>query len=203
MTPIRVLIADDQQLVRGALAALLAMEEDIDVVGEAGRGDEVAGAVARLAPDVVLMDIEMPGGSGIEATRQLRAAGSRCAVVIVTTFGRPGYLQRALAAGVSGFVVKDTPPAQLAEAVRRVHAGLRVIDPSLAEQSLLARENPLTEREAEVCRAAAAGSGVKEIAAALHLSGGTVRNHLSSVIGKTSARNRHEAVRIAEENGWL
>lgn len=203
MTAIRVLIADDQHLVRGALAALLGMEPDIEVVAQAGRGDEVLAAAREHSPDVALLDIEMPGATGIEAVQALREAGLDCAVVIVTTFGRPGYLKRALAAGARGFVVKDTPPAQLAEAVRRVHAGLRVIDPALAEQSLVVPENPLTEREAEVCRAAADGAGIAQIARALHLSPGTVRNHLSSVIGKTEAGNRFEAVRAAQLNGWL
>lgn len=203
MTPIRVLLADDQALVRGALAALLNMEEDVEVVAQVGRGDQVFSAAQETQAQVCLLDIEMPGATGIQALQELTEAGLECRGIIVTTFGRPGYLKRALAAGARGFLVKDTPPAQLAEAVRRVHAGLRAVDPQLAESSLFAPENPLTEREAEVCRAALEGSGVPEVAAALHLSQGTVRNHLSSVIGKTGTGNRFEAVRTAQENGWL
>ncbi|WP_129657731.1 response regulator transcription factor [Rothia uropygialis] len=203
MTPIRVLIADDQDLVRGALAVLLNSEPDIEVVAEVGRGDSVLDSVRNGAVDVALLDIEMPGGTGIDAAEELRKAGVDCEVIIVTTFGRPGYLKRALTAGVKGFIVKDTPPAQLAEAVRRVNAGLRVIDPSLAQESLFSPENPLTEREIEVCRAARSGSGVKDIASVLSLSNGTVRNHLSSVIRKTNASNRFEAVYQAQLNGWL
>lgn len=197
---IRVLIADDQHLVRGALAALLGTEADIEVVAEVARGDEVVEAVRDNRVDVALLDIEMPGMTGIEAAGRL---GTMCRSVIVTTFGRPGYLRQALAAGASGFVVKDTPPAQLAEAVRRVHRGLRVVDPALAEESLFTAESTLTAREVEVCRAARGGAGVRDIAAALNLSQGTVRNHLSSVIGKTGASNRYEAVTVADQNGWL
>ncbi|MGP5930991.1 response regulator transcription factor [Corynebacterium glyciniphilum] len=202
---IRVLIADDQDLVRGALAALLGSEADIEVVAEVGRGDKVVEAVRANRVDVALLDIEMPGMTGIEAAEQLQAARGvpSCRTVIVTTFGRPGYLRKALAAGVSGFVVKDTPASQLAEAVRRVHRGLRVVDPALAEESLFTPDSPLTGREVEVCRAARGGTGIREIAAELHLSQGTVRNHLSSVIGKTGASNRFEAVTVADQNGWL
>lgn len=204
---IRVLIADDQDLVRGALAALLGTEDDLEVVAEVGRGDEVVEAVREHRVDVALLDIEMPGMTGIEAAEALQAVqtsqGFSCRTVIVTTFGRPGYLRKALAAGVSGFVVKDTPPSQLAEAVRRVHQGLRVVDPALAEESLFTPDSPLTAREMEVCRVARGGTGIREIAAELHLSQGTVRNHLSSVIGKTGASNRFEAVTVADQNGWL
>lgn len=202
---IRVLIADDQDLVRGALAALLGSEADIEVVAEVGRGDKVVEAVRANRVDVALLDIEMPGMTGIEAAEQLQAARGvpSCRTVIVTTFGRPGYLRKALAAGVSGFVVKDTPASQLAEAVLRVHRGLRVVDPALAEESLFTPDSPLTGREVEVCRAARGGTGIREIAAELHLSQGTVRNHLSSVIGKTGASNRFEAVTVADQNGWL
>ncbi|WP_030014923.1 response regulator transcription factor [Curtobacterium sp. S6] len=203
MSTIRVLIADDQHLIRGALSALLSAEPDIDVVAEVGRGDDVLDAVRSHAVDVALLDIEMPGMTGIEAAETLRDRGMGCATIIVTTFGRPGYLKRALAAGVQGFVVKDTPPGQLAEAVRRVRSGLKVIDPSLAEESLFSQDNPLTEREIDVCRASIEGPSVKAIAAHLHLSSGTVRNHLSSVIRKTDAGNRYEAVRRAQDNGWL
>lgn len=202
---IRVLIADDQDLVRGALAALLGSEADIEVVAEVGRGDKVVETVRANRVDVALLDIEMPGMTGIEAAEQLQAERGvpSCRTVIVTTFGRPGYLRKALAAGVSGFVVKDTPASQLAEAVRRVHRGLRVVDPALAEESLFTPDSPLTGREVEVCRAARGGTGIREIAAELHLSQGTVRNHLSSVIGKTGASNRFEAVTVADQNGWL
>jgi two-component system response regulator DesR len=200
---IRLLLADDQALVRGALAALLDLESDLDVVGEVGRGDEVVAAAVKGNADVVLMDVEMPGLDGIAATAELRRALPHCRVLIVTTFGRPGYLRRAMEAGASGFVVKDTPARQLAEAVRRVQAGLRVLDPALAEESLVSGATPLTARETEVLRAARDHGTVADIAAALHLSEGTVRNHLSAAIGKTGARNRTEAVRTAEQQGWL
>jgi two-component system response regulator DesR len=197
---IRVLLADDQALVRGAMAALLGLESDIDVVAEVGRGDEVAAAVAQHQPDVCLLDIEMPGMDGIEVAERL---DGRCRVLIVTTFSRPGYLRRALEAGASGFVVKDTPAKELADAVRRVHSGLRVIDPSLATESLVGGANPLTPREQEVLREALTGAPVARIAARVHLSPGTVRNHLSSAIGKTNTSTRAEAARVAEERGWL
>jgi two-component system response regulator DesR len=200
---IRLLLADDQALVRGALAALLDLESDLDVVGEVARGDEVVAAAVEGSADVVLMDVEMPGLDGIAATAELRRALPQCRVLIVTTFGRPGYLRRAMEAGASGFVVKDTPARQLAEAVRRVHAGLRVLDPALAEESLVSGASPLTARETEVLRAARDHGTVADIAAVLHLSEGTVRNHLSAAIGKTGARNRTEAVRTAEQQGWL
>lgn len=200
---IRVLIADDQDLVRGALAALLGMEPDLEVVAQVGRGDEVAAAARESGAQVALLDIEMPGATGIEACAALSREVPGCVPVIVTTFGRPGYLKRALAAGARGFVVKDTPPDRLAEAVRRVHAGLRVIDPTLAEESLFTPENPLTEREAEVCRAAEEGARLREVAVRVHLSPGTVRNHLSAVIGKTGTGTRYETVRQARDNGWL
>ena len=200
---IRLLLADDQALVRGALATLLDLEPDMSVVAEVGRGDEVVAAAREAKPDVALLDVEMPGVDGIQATRELRAALPDVKVVIVTTFGRPGFLRRALIAGANGFVVKDTPARQLADAVRRVNSGLRVVDPTLAADSLAVGESPLTARETEVIRAARAGGSVSDIAAAVFLSEGTVRNHLSAAIGKTGARNRADAVRIAEENGWL
>jgi two-component system, NarL family, response regulator DesR len=200
---IKLLPADDQALVRGALATLLALEPDLEVVAEVGRGDEVVAAAREARPDVALLDVEMPGLDGIGATRALRAAVPACKVLVVTTFGRPGYLRRALEAGASGFVVKDTPARQLADAVRRVHAGLRVVDPTLAAESLAAGSSPLTARETEVLRAAQDGGTVADLAATLHLSEGTVRNHLSSAIGKTGARTRAEAVRLAEDAGWL
>jgi two-component system response regulator DesR len=200
---IRLLLADDQALVRGALASLLDLEPDMTVVAEVGRGDEVVAAARESNPDVALLDVEMPGMDGIEATRELRAALPQVKVVIVTTFGRPGFLRRALVAGANGFVVKDTPARQLADAVRRVNAGLRVVDPTLAADSLAVGDSPLTARETEVLRAARSGGSVSDIAGAVFLSEGTVRNHLSAAIGKTEARNRADAVRIAEENGWL
>ncbi len=201
--PIRLLLADDQALVRGAMASLLGLEPDLEVVAEVGRGDEVVAAARSARPDVALLDVEMPGLDGIGATRELRAAVPACRVLVVTTFGRPGYLRRALEAGASGFVVKDTPARQLADAVRRVHSGLRVVDPALAAESLAAGSSPLTARETDVLRSARDGGTVADLAAALHLSEGTVRNHLSSAIGKTGARTRAEAVRLADEAGWL
>lgn len=203
MTALRLLLADDQALVRGALAALLQLESDLDVVAEVSRGDEVVAAVREHRPDVALLDVEMPGLDGIAATAAVRAACPGTRVLVVTTFGRPGYLRRAMEAGASGFVVKDTPARELADAVRRVAAGLRVVDPVLAAESLAAGTSPLTERETEVLRAARDGGTAADLAAVLHLSEGTVRNHLSSAIGKTGARTRAEAVRLAEANGWL
>ena len=200
---IRLLLADDQALVRGALSALLGLEPDLEVVAEVGAGDEVVPAALAHHPDVALLDVEMPGTDGIAATAALRAAAPDVRVLIVTTFGRPGYLRRALQAGASGFVVKDTPASQLADAVRRVHAGLRVVDPALATDSLVTGESPLTTRETDVLRAARDGSSVASIAARLFLSEGTVRNHLSAAIGKTGSTNRAEAVLTAEGNGWL
>lgn len=200
---IRLMLADDQALVRGALAALLALESDLEVVAEVGRGDEVVPTAVEHQPDVALLDVEMPGTNGIDATRELKRALPATRVLIVTTFGRPGFLRRALRAGADGFVVKDTPARQLADAVRRVHAGLRVVDPVLAADSLVAGESPLTTRETEALRAARTGAPVAAVAAELFLSEGTVRNHLSAAIGKTGAGNRAEAVRIADENGWL
>ena len=200
---IRLLLADDQALVRGALAALLDLEPDLEVVAQVGRGDEVVAAARDARADVALLDVEMPGLDGIGAAAALRRTYPDCRSLIVTTFGRPGYLRRALDAGASGFVVKDTPAEQLADAVRRVHAGLRVVDPDLAVESLTVGESPLTERERDVLLHAADGGTVAEIAKAAFLSEGTVRNYLSSAIGKTGARTRAEAVRIAQENGWL
>ena len=200
---IRLLLADDQALVRGALAALLSLEPDLEVVAEVGSGDAVVAAATEHRPDVALLDVEMPGMDGISATAALRAAEPGVRVLIVTTFGRPGYLRRAMQAGAAGFVVKDTPAPQLADAVRRVHAGLRVVDPALAADSLVAGESPLTPRETEVLRAALDGSTVAVIARRLFLSEGTVRNHLSAAIGKTGARNRAEAALTADGNGWL
>lgn len=200
---IRLLIADDQAMVRGALAALLDLVNDLEVVGQVGRGDEVVDACREHRPEVVLMDVEMPGMDGIAASAALRRAMPEVRVLVVTTFGRPGFLRRAMQAGVQGFVVKDTPATQLADTVRRVNEGLRVVDPQLAADSLAFGESPLTAREAEVLKAASDGGTVADIARSVHLSEGTVRNHLSSIIGKTGGRTRADALRIADENGWL
>ena len=200
---LRLLLADDQALVRGALAALLTLEPDLEVVAEVGSGDEVVAACEAHDVDVALLDVEMPGLDGIEATARLKAARPATRVLIVTTFGRPGFLRRALRSGADGFVVKDTPARQLADAVRRVHAGLRVVDPTLAADSLVVGESPLTTRESDVLRQARGGATIAAIAKALFLSEGTVRNHLSSAIQKTGAATRAEAARIAQENGWL
>ena len=202
-TQIRLVIADDQALVRGALAALLELEGDLDVVGVAADGAEAVRLVSEQHPDVCLMDVQMPDLDGIEATRQVRAASPSTRVLIVTTFARPGYLRSALDAGASGFIVKDTPAEQLAEAVRRVHAGLRVLDPALAEESLFDGANPLSDREQQVLRLAADGRSAGAIASDVFLSAGTVRNHLSAAIGKTGAANRAQAVRIAQDKGWI
>ncbi|GAA1607018.1 response regulator transcription factor [Kribbella karoonensis] len=172
-------------------------------MAEVGRGDEVLDAAKNTQPDVALLDVEMPGLDGIEAAAALRTAVPGVRVLMVTTFGRPGYLRRAMEAGAAGFVVKDTPATQLADAVRRVHQGLRVVDPSLAAETLVAGTSPLTGRESDVLRAARDGGTVADIAKELHLSEGTVRNHLSAAIGKTGARTRAEAARIALDNGWL
>jgi len=201
--PIRLVIADDQAMLRGALAALLELEDDLTVVGVAGDGDEAVQVVTQTAPDVCLMDIQMPGMDGIAATQAVRAAGPGTRVLIVTTFARPGYLRAALDAGASGFVVKDAPAEQLADAVRRVHQGLRVVDSALAEASLFEGANPLSEREQQVLRLAADGRSAAAIASEVFLSAGTVRNNLSSAIGKVGATNRAQAVRIAQDKGWV
>ncbi|MEW1961187.1 response regulator transcription factor [Microbacterium sp. NPDC077644] len=201
--PIRLVIVDDQAMLRGALAALLELEDDLTVVGVAGDGDEAVRVVSDAAPDVCLMDIQMPGMDGIAATQAVRAASPATRVLIVTTFARPGYLRSALDAGASGFVVKDAPAEQLADAVRRVHAGLRVVDPVLAEASLFDGANPLSERERQVLRLAADGRSAAAIAAEVFLSAGTVRNNLSAAIGKVGAANRAQAVRIAQDKGWI
>jgi two-component system response regulator DesR len=200
---IRLLLADDQALVRGAIASLLDLEDDLEVVAQVGRGDEVLDAARASRADVALLDVEMPGLDGIAAARLLRAEFPSCRALVVTTFGRPGYVRLALEAGASGFVVKDTPSGQLADAVRRVAAGQRVVDPGLAAESLAAGPSPLSARETDVLLAVRAGNSSSEVASRLHLSEGTVRNHLSSAIGKTGARNAAEAARIAAENGWL
>lgn len=198
---IRVLLADDQDLVRGALAALLSLEDDIEVVGEAGDGEQALTEIARLRPDVALLDIEMPGVDGLSAAAMVRSSATR--VLMLTTFGRPGYLKRAMEAGAYGFVVKDAPAEQLAAAVRTVAAGERVVDSALAAATLSSGDNPLTGREQDVLRAARGGATVADIAGRLFLSEGTVRNYLSAAIAKTGVRNRVEAMRVADERGWL
>ena len=198
---IRVLIAEDQSLVRGALVALLETELDISVVAQCATGAEVAGLVAKHSVDVALLDIEMPGKNGLDAAAELQGTG--CRSLIVTTFGRGGYVKRALETGVSGFVVKDTPPEKLAEDIRRVHSGLKVIDPVLAQETIFIQENPLNAREQEVAKFVLKGSGTHQIARKVHLSNGTVRNIVSSLIAKTAAENRFEAATIAQAQGWL
>lgn len=200
---IRILVADDQGLVRAALAALLEMQEDFDVVAQVGRGDEVLAAARRESVDVALLDIQMPGLDGLAAAAVLHAELPSCRVIILTTFGRPGYLRRAMEAGVLGFVVKDAPPEQLADAVRRVAAGERVVDPVLAAATLAGGASPLTARERDVLVASRGGETVAGIATKLFLSEGTVRNYLSSAISKTGVRNRVEAEQVADERGWL
>lgn len=203
--PIRVLLVDDQALVRGAIGALLALEGDIQEAASVGSGEEALAWVQEHphGADVALMDIQLPGMTGLAAVREMRALPGPPRALMLTTFARPGYLREALDARAHSFVVKDAPAEALADAVRRVHAGLRVIDPSLAEASLIDGMNPLTEREREVLRVALSGAAAPVIAAQLHLSAGTVRNHLSSAIGKTGASNRAEAARLAQEKGWI
>ncbi|MEE1771331.1 response regulator transcription factor [Streptomyces sp. JV185] len=203
MSMIRLLLAEDQSMVREALAALLGLEPDIEVVAQVARGDEVLAAAREHDIDVALLDIEMPGMTGIEAAAVLQRELPAVKVVVVTTFGRPGYLRRAMESGADAFLVKDAPASQLAAAVRKVLAGERVIDPTLAAAALADGASPLTERERDVLCTAADGSTNAEIAMALHLSQGTVRNYLSTAIQKLAARNRAEAVRIAREKGWL
>jgi two-component system, NarL family, response regulator DesR len=200
---IRILIAEDQAMVRGALAALLSFEPDLEVVAQVASGDEVLPAARESRPDVALLDIEMPGMDGIEAAAALRAELPETTPLIVTTFGRPAYLRRAMQAGARGFLVKDQPAERLANAIRRAATGERVVDPELAAAALVDSESPLTPREREVLEASADGSPISEIAARLYLSEGTVRNYLSAAIGKTGARNRTEALRISRERGWL
>ncbi|MGO1181949.1 MAG: response regulator [Micrococcaceae bacterium] len=201
---IRLLLADDQHLVRAGLAALLNLENDLDVVHQQSSGEGILEAVRDHRVDVAVLDIEMPGMDGITATQTLIDSLERPpAVLILTTFGRTGYLQRAMAAGASGFMVKDAPAEQLAQAIRTVHAGGRAVDPSLAAEALSIPASPLTEREGDVLRVALTGASVKSIAAELFLSPGTVRNHLSAAIGKTGTTNRAEAARLAHTHGWL
>ncbi|WP_371676806.1 response regulator transcription factor [Streptomyces sp. NBC_01276] len=201
--PIRILLAEDQSMVREALAALLGLEPDIEVLAQVARGDEVVAAAGNHDVNVALLDIEMPGMTGIEAAAELRRSHPSLKIVVLTTFGRPGYLRGAMEAGASAFLVKDAPAAQLADAVRKVLAGERVIDPTLAAAALAEGANPLTDREREVLREAEFGATNAELAARLNLSQGTVRNYLSTAIQKLAARNRAEAVRVAREKGWL
>src|SRR5947209_12766004 len=200
---IRVLLAEDQVMVREALAALLSFEDDIEVVAHVGRGDEVVAAALAMHPDVALLDIEMPGQDGLAAAAALARDAPSCRTLILTTFGRPGYLRRAMDAGVWGFLIKDAPAAELARSIRRVMAGERVVDPGLAIAALADGNNPLTAREREVMVACRTEPTVADIAGALHLSAGTVRNHLSAAMTKLGAHNRAEALRLAEERGWL
>ena len=200
---IRLLLADDQALVRGALAALLDLEAELEVVAQVGRGDEVVEAARAAGAEVCLLDIEMPGLNGLDAAAAVRRELPGVRSLVVTTFGRPGYLRRALESGAVGFLVKDTPVDRLIEAIRRVAQGLRVVDPELATASLSIGASPLTEKEALVLAASAGGASTAEIAGAVFLSEGTVRNYLSSAIGKLGARNRSEALRTATDNGWI
>ncbi|WP_371780332.1 response regulator transcription factor [Streptosporangium subroseum] len=196
---IRVLLADDEHLIRGAIATLLGLEPDIEVVAEVARGDLVAQAVRDRRPDVIVLDIEMPGMDGLSVAETLPGH----AMVMLTSFGRPGHLRRALAAGVRGFIPKDASADELATAIRRVHSGGRYLDAEMAASAMMAGESPLTERERGALALAAQGAPVGEIAASLHLTEGTVRNYLSSAITKLGATNRINAIRAAQEKGWL
>jgi two-component system response regulator DesR len=200
---IRVLIAEDQDMVRGALAALLSLASDIEVVAEVGRGDQVVEAAERSRAEVALLDIEMPGMDGIAAAAALRTRLPDCRSLILTTFGKPGYLRRAMESGASGFLLKDAPADELAVAIRRTNAGEKVVDPALAAAALSEGPNPLSTREQEVLAASDGGASVSALASTLYLSQGTVRNHLSAAIQKLGARNRAEAARLAREKGWL
>jgi two-component system response regulator DesR len=200
---IRVLLAEDQAMVRGALATLIGLEPDLEVVAEVSRGDEVLDAARRAAPDVALLDIEMPGGDGLTAAAALRDELPGVRVLILTTFGRPGYLKRAMEAGARGFLLKDAPASDLANAIRRAAAGERIVDPALAAAALSEGDSPLTPREHDVLAAAREGGTIAELAGRLFLSPGTVRNYLSAAMQKLGARNRAEAVRLAEDKGWL
>jgi two-component system, NarL family, response regulator DesR len=200
---IRVLLAEDQAMVRGALEALLALEGDIEVVAQAARGDEVLPAALAAQPDVALLDIEMPGGDGLTAAEELRDQLPACRVIILTTFGRTGYLRRAMEGGAAGFLLKDAPAAELATAIRRVVRGERVVDPALAVSTLGELDSPLTDRERDVLAASVDGATIRDVAAKLFLSEGTVRNYVSTAIQKLGARNRIQAARLAQEKGWL
>jgi two-component system, NarL family, response regulator DesR len=200
---IRILLAEDQRLVRGALVALLGFEPDIEVVSEVETGDAIVPEALRSRPEVAVIDIELPGVDGLTAAAQLRDRLPECRVLILTSFGRPGNLQRAQDAGVYGFMLKDAPPEQLADAIRRLSRGERVVDAKLAKAAWEAQRNPLTPREIEVLRLTAAGAEPVEIAARLYLSVGTVRNYLTVIITKLRARSKVDAIRIAQDSGWL
>ena len=200
---IKVLIAEDQAMVRGALKALIGLEQDMTVVAEVARGDKVVEAALTAQPDVALLDIEMPGADGITAAGELHRRLPSCRSLILTTFGRPGFLRRAMESGAGGFILKDAPPQELAHAIRRTVSGERVVDPGLAAAALAEGMSPLTEREREVLAATDRGATIQEIARTLFLSEGTVRNHLSAAIQKLGARNRSEAARVALQKGWL
>lgn len=200
---IRILIAEDQTLLREALTSILSHEEDIEVVADVARGDEVIAAAQAALPDVALLDIELPGADGLVVTAGLAAAVPSCRVLILTVFSRPGYLKRALAAGATGFILKDSSPAELAAAIRRVAAGGRVLDPRLAVSAIEQGDNPLTPREREVLQLSGEGQTAGEVARLLAIAEGTVRNHLSVAIQKLGARTRFDAARAAEEKGWL
>lgn len=199
---IRIVIAEDQRLLRGAMASLLSLEEDLEVAGEAADGAEALELIGRLQPDVALLDIEMPLKSGLEVAETLQSAGSPAKVIILTTFARPGYFERGVKAGIQGYLLKDEPVDKLAEAIRRVMDGRREVSPELAFGSLR-EENPLTERERDILKLAGEGLSAGEIASGLHLSYGTVRNYISEILGKLEVKSRIEAVRLAEEKGWI
>ncbi|MNO14840.1 Transcriptional regulatory protein DegU [compost metagenome] len=199
---IRILIAEDQRLLRGALASLLDLEEDIEVVGQAEDGVEALSLIQRLQPDVCLLDIEMPRRSGLDIAGELQSNASPCRIIILTTFARPGYFERAIKANIHGYLLKDEPSDKLAEAIRRVHAGHREISSELIFGSLR-EENPLTDREKVILKLAAEGQSAGDIASAMHLSYGTVRNYLSEIMNKLNVKSRIEAVRLAEEKGWI
>jgi two-component system response regulator DesR len=200
---IRILIAEDQAMVREAIAGLLDLEDDLEVVAQVGRGDEVLDAARASRPDVALLDIEMPGASGLEVLGRLAAQRPDCRILILTTFGRPGFLRRAMEGGAAGFLLKDAPIAELSSAIRRAMAGERIVDPGLAAAALSEGPSPLTRREQEVLLASREHATVAQVALALHLSPGTTRNHLSAIMGKLGAHSRIEALHIAEEKGWL
>ncbi|MBP2321075.1 two-component system response regulator DesR [Kibdelosporangium banguiense] len=200
---ITLLLAEDQTMFRGAMATLLSLEPDLSVVVQLSRGDEVVNAATAFRPDIALLDIEMPGIDGLEAARRLRAAVPTTRVMILTTFGRPGYLRSAVDAGVAGFLLKDAPVTELAVAIRKVFAGEQVVDPSLALAALSEGASPLTPRETEVLAASRSHGTIADIARGLHLSPGTVRNHLSAAIQKLGTRTRTEALSVAESKGWL
>jgi Response regulator containing a CheY-like receiver domain and an HTH DNA-binding domain len=202
-TKIRILLAEDQAMVRGALTALLGLEDDLEVVAEVSQGDQVLPTAMKTKPDIALLDIEMPGSDGLSAAQALHKGLPSCRIVILTTFGRSGYLRRAMESGAVGFLLKDAPAYQLAIAIRRVMSGERVVDPELALSALSDGDNPLTGRERDVLKVSLDGSSIADIAAQLYLSEGTVRNHISTAIQKLNVHNRMEAAQLAKERGWL